>query len=914
MIFCLGAAAIIHGLARPRTSDNLTQIPAFVPVPVNNHPLAPLLIPASVAVVGASEDPASVGAALMRHLLDGFTGPLYAVNPRRAAAFGAPVHATVRDLPEAVDLAVIATRAEFIPQIIEDCGARGVRAAAIVSSGLTDATPAGADLLRAVAASARRHRIRLLGPNSLGIMRPSTGLNATFAASRASAGSVALVAQSGALMSAVLDWAHSDEIGFSSVVSLGNKLDVDFADVLDFLTLDPATESIVLYVEGIRNARKFMSALRAAARAKPVIVLKSGREAAGLRAAVTHTRSLAGSDEVSDAALRRAGAVRVRTFIQLFSAAKCLSSRYRPVGNQLAIITNGGGPGVMATDWANEIGVEVPVLSEQTIARLDRVLPADWSRDNPVDLLEDADTGRYREAVQACLQDPRADGLLVILTPQSMTEPVEVAKTVIDLARDNSKHLFACWMGDQTVEQARALLTEARIPVFRTPEPAVEAFANVASFYRNQRLLMQVPGPLAHQESPDVAGARALIESVLAQGRTVLTETESKALLAAFRIPVAAAQVARTAEDAAALAQRIGYPVAMKVSSAAVPHKRAAGGVRLNVRTGDEARDAFAGILASVAAAAPGVHIEGVAVEPMVEKPDGIELLVGMFSDPTFGPVIAYGAGGTQVELIGDRAVSLPPLNAFLAHDLMSRTRVASLLEKAGAGAALAAESVLLRVSEMACELPWLQELDINPLTVDNAGAVAVDARIVVTAVAAREPGQRYAHMAIHPYPTHLVQRWTFADGVSVTVRPIRPEDAEMEKAFVEGLSEEAKYFRFISALRELSDRMLVRFTQIDYDREMALIAIAAENGGAAQIGVARYATNPDGESCEFAIVIADGWQGRGIGSRLMRALFDAAREKGLKTMEGFVLHNNEKMLRLMAALGFETRTFADDP
>lgn len=871
-------------------------------------------MPASVAVVGASEDPASVGAALMRHLLDGFGGRLYAVNPRRTAAFGATVYATVRELPEAVDLAVIATRAESIPGIVEDCGARGVRAVAIVSSGLTDATPAGAKHLQAVADSARRHRIRVLGPNSLGVMRPASGLNATFASSRASAGSVALVAQSGALVSAVLDWAYSDEVGFSSVVSLGNKLDVDFADVLDFLTLDPATESIVLYVEGIRNARKFMSALRAAARAKPVIVLKSGREAAGLRAAITHTRSLAGRDEVSDAALRRAGAVRVRTFIQLFSAAKCLSSRYRPVGNQLAIITNGGGPGVMAADWANQIGVEVPELSGQTIARLDRVLPPDWSRDNPVDLLEDADTSRYRAAVHACLEDPRADGLLVILTPQLMTEPVEVAKTVIDLARDSSKQLFACWMGDRTVEQARALLTDARIPVFRTPEPAVEAFANVASFYRNQRLLMQVPGPLAHQEPPDIEAAQSLIDSVLAQGREVLTEHESKALLAAFRIPVVAAEVARTAGEASAIAQRIGFPVAMKISSADVPHKRAAGGVRLHVRSVEEVHAAFEQILVAVGRSAPDAKIDGIAVEPMVDKPDGLELLVGLFTDPLFGPVIAFGAGGAQVELIGDRAVSLPPLNRFLAHDMVARTRVAPLLEQTGAGGMQALETVLLRVSEMACELPGLQELDINPLTVDGNGAVATDARVVVTRVERPLPGQRYAHMAIHPYPAHLEQRWTFDDGVAIVVRPIRPEDAETEKAFVAGLSEESKYFRFISALRELSERMLVRFTQIDYDREMALVAIAEENGRATQIGVARYAINPDGDSCEFAIVVADGWQGRGIGSRLMHALFDAAREKGLKTMEGYVLHNNDRMLRLMTALGFSARTDPNDP
>lgn len=878
---------------------------------MNPHPLVPLLMPASIAVVGASEDPASVGAALMRNLRAGFSGPVFAVHPRHATRSACR---SVRELPQAVDLAVIATRAESIPQIIEDCGVRGVRAAAILSSGLTDATPAGAKLLEAVDEAARRHRIRVLGPNSLGIMRPEIGLNATFASGSAAAGSVALVAQSGALVSAVLDWAESDEIGFSSVVSLGNKLDVDFADVLDFLTLDPATESIVLYVEGIRSARKFMSALRAAARTKPVIVLKSGREEAGLRAAASHTRSLAGRDDVADAALRRAGAVRVRTFIQLFSAAKCLSSRYRPVGNQLAIVTNGGGPGVMAADWANEIGIEVPPLSAATLARLDRVLPAAWSRDNPVDLLEDADVDRYREAVAACMDDPGVDGLLVILTPQAMTRPEATADAVIRLAEASSRHLFACWMGDRRVDTARKRLADARIPVFRTPEPAVEAFANVAAYYRNQKLLMQVPGPLAHRDLPDVTAARTPIEHALREGREALSERESKAVLAAFRIPVATASLARSASEAVQLARQTGFPVAMKISSADIAHKLAAGGVRLNLGDPGAVRTAYEDILAAAAARAPEARIEGVTVQPMIGKPGTVELLVGIFRDPLFGPVIVFGAGGTQAELIRDRAVSLPPLNAFLVKDLVERTRIASVLRACGDGAYRALEGVLLRVSELACELPWLHDLDINPLIVDADGAIAADARVSIAPADVRDPNQRYAHMAIHPYPAHLTARWVMDNGTEVIVRPIRPEDAQMERAFVESLSEESRYLRFISAMRELPERMLVRLTQIDYDREMALVAIARDGDRETQIGVARYAINPDGESCEFAVAVADAWQGRGVGSRLMHALIDAAREKGLKTMQGYVLQHNSRMLRLMASLGFDVRTSPDDP
>jgi acetyltransferase len=872
-------------------------------------------MPASIAVVGASEDPATVGAALIRNARAGFKGPVYAVNPGRATVLGEPAFASVAALPQAVDLALIATPPESIPAVLKECGSRGVRAAVVVSSGLSDATPQGARLLDAALGIARRHRMRLLGPNSLGVMRPGIGLNATFASIGAAPGTVALVAQSGAMVSAVLDWAGADEVGFSSVVSLGNKLDVGFAEVLDFLTLDPATESIVLYVEGIRSARKFMSALRAAARVKPVFVLKGGRERAGSRAAATHTRSLAGRDDVFDAALRRAGAVRVRTFVQLFSAAKWLSSRYRPIGNQITIVTNGGGPGVMAADWANEIGIELAALSPQTVEHLNRVLPPEWSGDNPVDLLEDADVSRFRDAVHACLNDPGTEGLLVILTPQAMTEPLEVARALAQLAVESSKHVFACWMGDRSVRAARELLATARIPVFRSPEPAVEAFANVAAFYHNQRLLMQVPGPLSHQEPPDTERARSLIRDILSQDRGVLTETESKSLIAAFRIPAAETLIARSAAEAASAAQRIGFPVAIKVNSAQVAHKHSAGGVQLDIRDPSATRAAYEAIVSAVGSRQPAAQIDGVAVQAMVGKPAGVECLIGIFTDALFGPVVMFGAGGTDVDLIADRAVALPPLNAFLARDLVLRTRIGRRLQSQGGEREIAAiENALLRVSEMACELPWLQELDINPLAVDADGAIALDARAVVAAPFSDVTANRYAHMAVHPYPANLARKLALPEGVEIEIRAIRPEDAETEKAFVRGLSDEARYFRFLSALNELSDRMLVRFTQIDYDREMALVALVPEGDRRTQIGVARYAIGSDGDSCEFAIVVADAWQGKGIGAALMAALTDAARHRGLRRIEGFVLHNNERMLRFMQRLGFEARVYPDDP
>ncbi len=882
------------------------------------HPLTPLFAPRSIAVIGASEVAGSVGAVLMENLRGGrYTGKLYAVNPRHASLFGAPAWPSIDAVPEAVDLAVIGTRAETLPGILERCAARRVPAAAIISAGLTDATRDGARLLQQVGRIAREHGIRLLGPNSMGVIRPALGMNATFTLATVNPGSVALVSQSGGLASAILDWAVADGVGFSSVLSLGNQLDVDFAEALDYLTVDGETESIVLYLEGIRTARRFMSSLRAAARVKPVIVLKTGRGASGARAAATHTGAMTGADDVFDAALRRAGAVRVETFTQLLSAAKCLSSRYRATGRNLAIVTNGGGPGVMAADRAAEAGLVVGTLSPDTIATLDKVLPAAWSRGNPVDLLEDADTARYRHAVEACLADPKVDGVVTILTPQGMTDPAGVASAVVDISHRQSKQLIACWMGDERVRKAREILQAAQLPVFRTPEPAVEAFANIASFYQNQRLLMQVPGPLSQPLRPDVDAARSVIEAALGERRRVLSEMESKTLLAAFHIPVATTIVATTAQQAIMIAQQLGFPVAMKVQSPDVSHKSDSGGVRLNITSTEGVRAAFADITDQVKAARPDARVDGIAIERMVVKRYGRELLVGVVKDPVFGPVITCGSGGTAVELIADRATALPPLNGFLARNLIERTRAAATLGswRGGPPADMAAlEDVLLRVSEMVCELPWLTEMDVNPVILDDAGAVAVDARIVVDPLPPSAALDRYGHMAICPYPSHLTQSWVARDGREIVIRAIRPEDAEMEQEFVRNLSDESRYFRFINAIHELSDRMLVRFTQIDYDRELALVAVANEAGRDVQWGVARYAIAADGLSCEFAIVVADAAQGMGLGTRLMASLLDAARARGLQTMEGFVLSTNHKMLKLMESLGFDATTTADDP
>ena len=882
---------------------------------MGQHYLRSLFSPRSVAVIGASERTNAVGEIVFRNILgSGYTGLLYPVNPAHQEVQGRRAYATIEQIETPVDLAVICTEAETVPDIIEACGKHGVRAAVVLSAGFTEVGARGAALERAILANAKNYGVRIIGPNCLGMIRTAIGLNATFFKGSVKAGNLALVSQSGALCTAILDWAQANDIGFSSVVSMGAASDVDFGEILDYLATDVQTGSILVYVEGVRKARGFMSALRAAARSKPVFVIKVGRHDAGSRAVMSHTGALVGSDDVFDAALRRAGVVRVASIGGLFSAAKTLASPHRYRGNRLAIITNGGGPGVMAIDRAVDVGVSVASLSPETVERLNQVLPATWSHNNPVDIIGDATPQRYRDAVGLCMEDPGVDGVLVILTPQAMTQPLEVATLLVEDAGTFSKPLLTSWMGASQTMEGRAQFVQAGIPSFSTPEAAIEAYSYITAYYRNQRLLAQVPEPLSHHDVPDVAGARMVIESVLAERRKVLSEMESKALLSAFHIPVANTVVARSPGEALLLAEEFGFPVAMKVNSPDITHKSDAGGVRLNLMNAAAVRAAYHEILEEVKRNRPDARVDGIALQPMVRKPNGRELMVGVISDPIFGPVISFGAGGTTVEVLGDRAIALPPLNGFLARELISGTRIAKLLGSFRHMPPVqmeALESLLLRVSEMVCELPWLQEMDINPLIVDEHGVVAVDARVVVDF--APVSADRYAHMAIHPYPAHLVTHWQLPDGTDITIRPMRPEDAAIEQEFVRHLSEEAKYFRFMHAVQELSEPMLVRFTQLDYDRELALIAVTEEQGREVEIGVCRYAINPDGESCEFALVVSDQWQHKAIGHRLMGSLIDAARGKGLTVMEGEVMASNHEMLKLVATLGFTVATSQED-
>ncbi|MDY6993832.1 MAG: acetate--CoA ligase family protein [Pseudomonadota bacterium] len=653
---------------------------------MTKHYLEKLFSPTSIAVFGASDTESSVGQVVFKNLVaSGFKGELYPINPKYERVQEQTAYASLQDIGnKTVELAIIATPAKTVPGIIEACGEYGVKMAVIISAGFSETGPQGAKLEKKVTNQAKRFGMRFLGPNCLGIMRPHIDLNASFTTSMAKPGNLALVSQSGALCSAILDWAGPHDVGFSTIVSMGMSADLDFGEILDFLVSDPHTQGILLYIEGIHQARSFMSGLRAAARIKPVVVIKSGHHESAIRAIKLHSGVPIGRDDAFDVALQRAGVVRVATFEQLFFAAKTLASRYKAVGNRLAIVTNGGGPGVMATDRAIELGIPLAQLTSKTLEQLNQELPSTWSHGNPVDLISSTTAETYQKTVSICLEDPHIDAVLVILTPKALSTPLATAHAIVELAERFSKPLLACWMGGLQVEDSHRVFVQARIPAFHTPEAAVEAFYYLAAYHKNQQMLMQTPASLAPLDNPDVEGARMIIESVLSERRKVLTEIESKALLGAFRIPVVNTAIARSTNEALVLAESMGFPVAMKINSPDIldniSHKSDVGGVKLNINNAQSLREAFRSILQRVQTQFPKARIDGVTIERMSRKPNGRELRVGIIRDAVFGPVITFGMGGTMVEVMGDTVVSLPPLNRYLANGLISKARVAPLL------------------------------------------------------------------------------------------------------------------------------------------------------------------------------------------------------------------------------------------
>ena len=691
------------------------------------HYLSALFHPKSVAMFGASETPDSVGQVVFKNLLGaGFDGQIYAINPKRETVQGQKAYNTLDEIGADIDLAVVATPARTVPGIVEQCGVYGINSMIILSAGFREIGEQGRALEEKVRDAARSHGIRFMGPNCLGIIRPSIGLNATFGNNDAAEGGVALVSQSGALCTSILDWAETRDVGFSAVVSTGIAADLDFGDILDYLASDPRTESIILYVEGLTDARRFMSGLRAAARIKPVIAIKAGRSREGAAASMSHTGALVGGDAAFTAALNRSGVVRVDTISQVFAAASTLSSKYKSVGDSMAIITNAGGPAVLATDHARLAHLQIAHLGDETMKALNEVLPATWSHGDPVDIIGDATPERYQEAIDIVLKDPGVDGVLVILTPQAMTAPVDVAEAVVKASENNRKPIITSWMGGRQVDPARSLFRQARIPTFNTPEAAVDAFHYLAAYKANQQLLLQTPGrlPIEHEE-PNVEAARLIIEAALNEKRSVLTEPESIALLKAFEIPTVRNGIARSAEEALVLATAMGFPIAMKIYSEDISHKSDVGGVKLNIRNAADVRGSFRELIDRVQKKRPDAKIDGVTVEAMHRTTNGREVMLGVINDPVFGPVISFGAGGTFVEVMEDAAIAIPPINERLARNLVSRTKVAKALgefRNMPAANVDALVDVLLRVSNMACELPWLKEMDINPLIVDEHG------------------------------------------------------------------------------------------------------------------------------------------------------------------------------------------------
>ena len=885
---------------------------------MNAHYLEHLFSPSSIAVIGASERPGTLGRIVFDNLrAAGFYGELLAVNPKYERIAGLACLPSIAAVGHAVDLILVTTPASSVPAIVEEAGQAGVRSAVILSAGFGETGAEGSALEQKLLAAARRHGMRLIGPNCLGIMRPSHRLNATFARRMALPGTIALVSQSGAVASALVDGAQSSGIGFSNVISMGAGIDLDIGEILDYLTYDYKTHSILIYLEAVRDARRFVSGLRAAARAKPVIVLKAGRNHVGTPARMTQSGSPEGDDATFDAVLRRCGAVRVKTYAELFSTEQIIGGGRLPRSNRLAVISNGGGPGAIAANYMAGTGVGIAQLSNQTLSALDACLPAHWSHGNPVDILGDATAERIRASLAALLADDGVAGVLTLFSPQQVLASEVAAQAIVDCAKATFKPVLTAWLGESDVSAGRSLAAEAKLPVFRAPESAVAAFGTLAEYRMAQDLLLEVPPPLTSATPPDLALAFKLAQTVKDSGRTRLNQVEIAGLLGGFGIPFLRTEIGRSAEEVLAIAKDIGFPVAIKLVSGDIEHLPDVKGVCLDIGSEEALMREYEALVARVGKLRPDALLEGVTIQPMVDKRYGRRLMIGVDNQPTFGRMIRFGAGGFLSEAMQDNAVALPPLNQRLAQELISRTRAAHLLQAYRHIPGVDTDAVvdtLLRISEMVCALPWIIDMEINPLIADESGCIAVDARVSVDTDHI-EADPTYAHLAIHPYPKQLEHVAILRDGQRVHVRPIRPEDAALELAFANRMSEHSYFMRFFSPMRGLSPAMLAQLTQVDYDRELALIALVEDQGKAEfMAGVARYTPNPDAVSCEFAVSVADDWNGRGVAALLMRRLMQAAGESGYLRMTGSILSENAAMLRLADRLGFTRDKDLEDP
>ena len=878
-----------------------------------------ILNPQSVAVIGASDKEGSVGYTLARNMVQGgFKGRVYLVALRHENILGQPTYASIRDVPEPVDLVLIATPAKSVPDVVRECGEAGVKGAVIVSAGFKETGAEGKALEELVLAVAQEHGIRVVGPNCLGVVRPAVNLNATFLNTMPKPGNVAFISQSGALGSAILDVAVHENVGFSAFVSVGSMVDVNFGDLVDYFGGDPHTRSILMYIEGVTDARNFMSAARHFARTKPIIVVKAGRYHESARAVASHTGSLSGEDQVYDAAFKRAGIVRVDEISDLFNVAEVLSAQPPlPKGPRLAVITNAGGPGIMATDALIGRGGKLAELSPPTLEILNGVLPPFWSHGDPIDLVGDAGPERYRTALAACLEDDQVDGILVLHTQQAVSQPIDVAKTIVEVVESKAhpmKTILTSFLGRTGVEKADHLLAANRLPSFPSPEQAVKTFVTMNQYRRNLELLYETPQELPIYPAPPKRPIIALLRQVAKSGRTLLTEEESKRLLTYYDFPTLRTVVARTADEAVASAQQLGYPVVLKILSPQISHKSEAGGVVLNVGTEADVRQEFDDLLARARAYKPDAEITGVTVQPMVSG-KAYEVILGGKTDPLFGPVVLFGMGGIGVELLKDTALGLPPLSTTLIHRMLEETKVYQLLRgyrnQPAANLELL-DRTILRISQLLIDFPQIREIDMNPVLIGPSDLTVLDSRVVIDAELALSETEPRPHLVISPYPKKYETRWTLRTGEEVLLRPIKPEDEPMWLEMFRGFSEESIRYRFFTVIKDTPHEMRVRYCNIDYDREIAIVIELTQGGRKQILGVGRLPLETDRTRGELAFIITDKWQGFGLGTKLVDHVLEVAKDMGVKEVYCYMLADNFRAQALVRKMGFELSDLED--
>ncbi|MGD8565851.1 MAG: bifunctional acetate--CoA ligase family protein/GNAT family N-acetyltransferase [Candidatus Bathyarchaeota archaeon] len=868
--------------------------------------------PTNIVLIGASDRVGSVGYTLLKNLTErGYEGNIYPVNIRKTEILGLKAYSSLEQLPKQIDLAIIATPARTVPAILEQCGEFGIKGVVIISAGFKEIGAEGKDLEKKILEIKKTYNMCIIGPNCLGIIRPTINLNATFTTIMPQSGEIAFVSQSGAVGGAILDWAIQKNIGFSIFVSIGSMIDVDFGDLIDYFGTDPSTKSILLYIEGMTEVKKFMSAARHFAKTKPIIVVKAGKFSESAKAVSSHTGSLTGEDLVYDAAFKRAGIVRVDEVADLFSSAEVLSMQPLPKGPNLAIITNAGGLGVMATDALIARKGKIAKLGKETLKALDEVLPHYWSRGNPIDILGDARADRYNSVINACLKDENIDGLLIINI--AVGDPMEVAQTVVEiskLARDKGKTILTSFSGSARTREKEAevtqILTENKVPTFTTPEQAVKAYMYMYQYKRNLELLYETPEELPAGSASPKYPLFTLIKEITSENRELLTEEEAKIILEYCGIPTIQTLVARTIEDTSEIASKIGYPVALKILSPQITHKTNAGGVKLNINNESELQNAFNQIMIGAKNYDPTASILGVTVQPMIKK-DGYEIIIGAKRDPLFGPVIMFGMGGILVELFKDISIGLPPLNKTLAKRIMEETKVLSLLKgyrNLPAANIELLEETLVKFSQMLVDFPQIKEVDINPLFIDEKEAFALDARIIIDKADISEKTRPYQHLVVSPYPTRYEDFYKLHNGQRVLLRPIKPEDEPMWMEMINSFKNQ-KLYRFVQKIQEMPPETRAQYCNIDYDRELAIVAELSENEQRKIAGVVRLIKSYDNQSGEITFVVATPWQRLGLGRKLVELIIRICQNMNLKQIFSIILQENISAIDLLKKLGF---------